>query len=31
MSRNADGYWSRADVEYKNHRHFEASTNIVYH
>jgi hypothetical protein len=26
-----EGYWSRADVEYKNHRHFEASTNIIFH
>ncbi len=31
MGRNAEGFWSRATVEYKNHRHFEASTNIVFH
>lgn len=28
--RGATGYWVRDSVEYKNHRHFEASSNLVY-
>jgi hypothetical protein len=28
---NASGAWSRVTVEYKNHRHFEASTNVTFH
>ncbi len=31
MGRGVDGYWSRVTVEYKNHRHFETSTNIMFH
>jgi hypothetical protein len=28
---NASGTWSRVTVEYKNHRHLEASTNVTFH
>jgi hypothetical protein len=31
MGHRADGSWGRENVEYKNHRHFEASTNLIFH
>jgi hypothetical protein len=27
----ANGVWSRVVVEFRNHRHFDASTNIIFH